>query len=234
MSARPDSRPDLSKGPTESARIGRSAVPRASLSEKEAEIISPGAQPDPAGPDSPSVEVTAASAGKSAEASGEEEEAPRSSTPPNPFDESDEGEKEEDDSASTADCLSSTPAGRHQGTARPVPAPRRVSEPTPPPRPAPRVRLLHPADGQWVLRGSLLLNKGGGGVEKRPDPYFDVTFQVKARSPPLLLKPVSDPAPPEGKASCWISVFSPAVSFHPSERRSLSPPVEYFWLSSPV
>lgn len=161
--------PDLSKGPT--ARIGRSTVPRASLSERETEIISPGGELDNAKADNDSVTVPAVSpneedsAEKSTEGNGEKEETPRSSTPPNPFDESDEGEKEEDDSKSPDNCLSSTPVGHHQGMTRPVPvpAPRRVSEPTPPPppRPAPRVRLLRAADGQWFLHCSLLINTGG-------------------------------------------------------------------------
>lgn len=153
MSAHPNARPDLSKGPTavQSARIGRSTVVHASLSEREAEMVSPGGDSVTVPAVGPNDE---APAGKSAEASGEKEEAPRPSTPPNPFDESDEEEeKEEDDSGSTANSLSSTPAGHHQGATRPVPAPRRVSEPTPPPRPAPRVRLLRAADGQWFLRG---------------------------------------------------------------------------------
>uniref|UniRef100_H3CL74 MICAL-like 1a n=1 Tax=Tetraodon nigroviridis TaxID=99883 RepID=H3CL74_TETNG len=112
-------------GPTavQSARIGRSTVVHASLSEREAEMVSPGGDSVTVPAVGPNDE---APAGKSAEASGEKEEAPRPSTPPNPFDER---------------------------ATRPVPAPRRVSEPTPPPRPAPRVRLLRAQNGQWFLRG---------------------------------------------------------------------------------
>lgn len=167
MSVNHNIRPDLSKGPTavQSARIGRSTVPRASLSERETEIISPGRPLDNAKADNDSVTVPPVSpneehsAEKSTEGNGQKE-TPRSSTPPNPFDESDEGEKEEDDSKPAANCLSSTPVGHHQGMTRPVPAPRRVSEPTPPPRPAPRLRLLRAADGQWFLHCSLLVNIG--------------------------------------------------------------------------
>uniref|UniRef100_H3C912 MICAL-like 1a n=1 Tax=Tetraodon nigroviridis TaxID=99883 RepID=H3C912_TETNG len=122
-----------------SARIGRSTVVHASLSEREAEMVSPGGDSVTVPAVGPNDE---APAGKSAEASGEKEEAPRPSTPPNPFDES---------SGSTANSLSSTPAGHHQGATRPVPAPRRVSEPTPPPRPAPRVRLLRAQNGVDLL-----------------------------------------------------------------------------------
>lgn len=152
-------RPDLSKGPpaVQSTRMGRSTVPRASLSERVTEIVSADSQLDNAKPDNDSIEVPAVSpndadsAEKESEGNREKEETPRSISPPNPFDESDEGEQEEDDSKSTANCLPSTPVGHHQGMTRPVPAPRRVSEPTPPPRPAPRIHVLRPADGQWFL-----------------------------------------------------------------------------------
>lgn len=196
MSVNHNTRPDLSKSPTavQSARIGRSPVPRASLSERETEIISPGRQLDNAKPDNDSATVPVVSpdeedsAEKSAEGNGEKEETPRSSTPPNPFDESDEGEKEEDESQSAANCLPSTPVG-HQPVTRPVPAPRRVSEPTPHPRPAPRIRLLRAADGQWFLHR----DKYRDGEKDLPFIYLlPFTSQVKTRSPPLLPNLVND------------------------------------------
>lgn len=159
-SANQNGRPDLTKA-DQSARIGRSTVPRASLPSQEAETLPSDSQPIKPGNDGdvavPAVSPNEAdSAQKDAEGDGEKREAPRPSTPPNPFDESDEGEKEEDDSKPTANCVGpSTPVD--QGVARPVPAPRRVSEPTPPPRPAPRIRLLRPADGQWLFRRNLLM-----------------------------------------------------------------------------
>lgn len=82
--------------------------------------------------------------------SGETEEMPRSSSPPNPFDESDEEEtKEEETPAQLTENgdLPPTLITHQEGPDRPVPAPRRVVEPTPPPRPTPRVRLLRTADG---------------------------------------------------------------------------------------
>ncbi|XP_056890404.1 MICAL-like protein 1 isoform X1 [Takifugu flavidus] len=153
-SANHNGRPDLSKGPpaVQSARIGRSTVPRASLSDREPEVVPSDGQPDNVKPANDSVSVPVVSpneaepAEKDGEGNGEKEETPRSTSPPNPFDESDEGEQEEDNS--TANCPPSTPVDEQQGMARPVPAPRRASEPTPPPRPAPRVRLLRPADGE--------------------------------------------------------------------------------------
>lgn len=119
-------------------------------------------------PTSDSVTVTAVptnkadSLDKAKDTDGSEktEEVPRSSSPPNPFDESDEEiEEKEKDTVTTAKLttngdLPSTPVTHHEGASRPVPAPRRVSEPTPPPRPAPRVRLLRAADGT-VGSGSL-------------------------------------------------------------------------------
>ncbi|XP_076001441.1 MICAL-like protein 1 [Genypterus blacodes] len=101
---------------------------------------------------------------KDVDGSEETEEKPRASTPPNPFDESDEEEevvvveeeeevKDEDtrmpsDDAANGD-LPSTPLV-HQEDIRPVPAPRRVPERIPPPRPAPRVRLPLTADNLAV------------------------------------------------------------------------------------
>lgn len=94
---------------------------------------------------------------KDMDGSEETEEKPRSSPPPNPFDESDEEEEEEKEEdtqtpakLTTNGDLPSTPVTHLEGASRPVPAPRRVSEPTPPPRPAPRVRLLRTADGTVV------------------------------------------------------------------------------------
>uniref|UniRef100_A0A3Q3GN23 MICAL-like 1a n=1 Tax=Labrus bergylta TaxID=56723 RepID=A0A3Q3GN23_9LABR len=115
-------------------------------------------------PQHDSVTVSAATTDKSAsleitkeiEDVGETEKMPRSSSPPNPFDESDEeeGEEEKEEDTTTPAKLTtngdlpSTPISHHEGASRPVPAPRRVSEPTPPPRPAPRVRLPRTGDGE--------------------------------------------------------------------------------------
>ncbi|KAG9338815.1 hypothetical protein JZ751_025252 [Albula glossodonta] len=79
---------------------------------------------------------------------GEEKVQPPS--PPNPFDESDEEEEKEEeksDKDAANGGLPSTPVSHLGGPGRPVPAPRRVIDPSPPPRPAPRVRPPRPADG---------------------------------------------------------------------------------------
>ncbi|XP_041822662.1 MICAL-like protein 1 isoform X3 [Chelmon rostratus] len=168
-SANQNGRPDLSKRPVvvQSSRIGRSTIPHTSPSERDQAMTpSPVSQNSADMPTSDSVTVTAVptnkadSLDKAKDTDGSEktEEVPRSSSPPNPFDESDEEieEKEEEkekDTVTTAKLttngdLPSTPVTHHEGASRPVPAPRRVSEPTPPPRPAPRVRLLRAADGE--------------------------------------------------------------------------------------
>ncbi|XP_036954293.1 MICAL-like protein 1 isoform X1 [Acanthopagrus latus] len=166
-SANQNGRPDLSKRPVgfQSTRIGRSPVPHASPSDSDqAKTPSPVSQTnDTDMPTNDSVTVTTTTTNeadtsgkaKDMDGSGETEEKPRSSPPPNPFDESDEEEEEEKEEdtqtpakLTTNGDLPSTPVTHLEGASRPVPAPRRVSEPTPPPRPAPRVRLLRTADGE--------------------------------------------------------------------------------------
>ncbi|KAM7008917.1 MICAL-like protein 1 [Tautogolabrus adspersus] len=168
--ANQNGRPDLSKKPVvvQSARVGRSTVPHTSPCDRDrAKTPSPARQENETDtPQHDSVTVSAATTDKSAsleitkeiEGVGEPEEMPRSSSPPNPFDESDdeEGEEEKEEDTTTPAKLTtngdlpSTPISHHEGASRPVPAPRRVSEPTPPPRPAPRVRLPRTGDGLTV------------------------------------------------------------------------------------
>ncbi|XP_040892381.1 MICAL-like protein 1 isoform X2 [Toxotes jaculatrix] len=164
--ANQNGRPDLSKRPVtvQSARTGRSPTPHTSPSERDQgktpSPVSRTNDTDRSTNDSATVTpVTTNKAdslekAKEMDGSGETEEMPRSSSPPNPFDESDEeeddGEKEEDTQTPakyTANGdLPSTPLSHHEGVSRPVPAPRRVSEPSAPPRPAPRVRLPRTTD----------------------------------------------------------------------------------------
>lgn len=103
--------------------------------------------------------------GKDMEDVGETEEVPRSSSPPNPFDESDEEEEEVEEEKeqdtkteakpTTNGDLPSAHISHHEAAARPVPAPRRVSECTPPPRPAPRQRLQRTGDSLSVGMSSV-------------------------------------------------------------------------------
>ncbi|XP_041641309.1 MICAL-like protein 1 isoform X2 [Cheilinus undulatus] len=165
--ANQNGRPDLSKKPAvlQSARVGRSTLPHVTPGRDQTKIPSPVRQANNAGtPQDDSVTVAAPATDKSAalhkakemENIGETDKMLRSSSPPNPFDESDEEEGEEEEEKeddtkteakpTTNGDLSSTPVSHHEGAARPVPAPRRVCESTPPPRPAPRVRLSHTGD----------------------------------------------------------------------------------------
>ncbi|XP_059211854.1 MICAL-like protein 1 [Centropristis striata] len=217
--ANQNGRPDLCKKPViaQSARIGRSTTPHSSPSERErANTPSPVRQTndtDTPSSDSATVAAVTINSVDSVEERAEEtEEAPRSSSPPNPFDESDEEEeeveKEEDTPAklTTNGDLPSTPVSQ-EGASRPVPAPRRVSEPTPPPRPAPRVRLTRPTDDLTVGErrkpptppkprersqspGSL-----SSGTHKPKDPPWLALVQSEPR------KKKAPPPPPAGLAT---------------------------------
>lgn len=168
VSANQNGRPDLSKGPAvvQSARVGRSTVPHSSLSAwDQMKTVSPVRQTNETNKSEndfvtvPTVTPNKADSLEKAndiETGGETVERPRSSSPPNPFDESDEEEKTEEETQTPATLTAngdvpSTPVSHHDCTSRPVPAPRRVSDPTPPPRPAPRVRVLCTAEGWWFL-----------------------------------------------------------------------------------
>lgn len=167
-SANQNGRQDLCERPevVQSARIGRSTTPHTLPPERDQTHTSaPASQThDINMPTAESVTVTAVTTNKAdslerakdLDDSGETKELQRSSSPPNPFDESEEEEEEEEKEEDTKTPaklttngeLASTPVSHQEGASRPVPAPRRVSESTPPPRPAPRVRLLRTADGE--------------------------------------------------------------------------------------
>ncbi|KAA8594572.1 hypothetical protein FQN60_011707 [Etheostoma spectabile] len=218
---------DLSERPVagQSARIGRSTSPHTSPSERDrTKTPSPVSQTtDTAMPTNDSATDAAVTTNaadsletaKEMDGSGETEVIPRSSSPPNPFDESDEEveevEKEEETKTpaklTTNGDLPSTPISHHEGASRPVPAPRRVTESTPPPRPAPRVRLPRTADSLPVGEsqkppippkprersqspGSL-----SGGTHKPKDPPWLALVQSEAR------KKKAPPPPPVGLAT---------------------------------
>ncbi|CAM4622962.1 unnamed protein product [Leuciscus chuanchicus] len=81
---------------------------------------------------------------------------PHSASPPNPFDESEEEDQDtqqEDQKLSAYVANGDGPTTKVKGTAaegRPVPAPRRVFEPTPAPRPIPRLRPPRPSESPTV------------------------------------------------------------------------------------
>lgn len=140
-------RPDLSKRPpiVQSARIGRSSAPH-TPPPPEHERANNSNEPEA----NNSLEIRV-------DVGGETRETSHFAAPGNPFDESDEEEEEEETKVkelpapltANGELLppTQTPATHQEGVSRPVPAPRRVLEPSPPPRPAPRIRLLRATDG---------------------------------------------------------------------------------------
>ncbi|XP_071207282.1 MICAL-like protein 1 [Salvelinus alpinus] len=76
------------------------------------------------------------------DSAGEREVKPPPSIPPNPFDDIEEGEETPTPAKDTANgVIPPTPVSHlGLGNSKPVPIPRRLSQPSPPPRPAPRVR----------------------------------------------------------------------------------------------
>lgn len=159
-------RPDLSKRPAavQSARTGRSGAPHTPPPperERARDSNEPAAD----------VAVVNDSLEIREDVGGETKETSHSAAPRNPFDESDdevEVEEEEEREEETKDEEEELPpqlaangelqppaptaAAHQEGANRPVPAPRRVLEPSPPPRPAPRIRLLRATDGSSALR----------------------------------------------------------------------------------
>lgn len=157
--------PNLSKRPAsgQSARTGHSTVPHTATSDgSQAKTpVQETNDTDVPADDSVTVApVTTRNEGlekTNEDGTSEAEEKPRSATPPNPFDESDdeeeEGEKEEEETQTPAKHTANgdLPSTPHvEVTGRPVPAPRRVSDPIPPPRPVPRARLSRTADSPAV------------------------------------------------------------------------------------
>ncbi|KAG7491517.1 hypothetical protein MATL_G00004650 [Megalops atlanticus] len=98
------------------------------------------------------------------EGSQEREDKLQPPSPPNPFEDSDEEEEKEEAQSdkNSANGLPSTPASHLGGPGRPVPAPRRVFDPSPPPRPVPRVRPPRVTDGSTL--------NGDPGDTYRPAP----------------------------------------------------------------
>ncbi|XP_029950466.1 MICAL-like protein 1 isoform X2 [Salarias fasciatus] len=202
--ANQNGRPDLSRRPVQSVRIGRSGA--ATPDNLEEKTPSPASRTDdgdmPTGDDAAAPPVKTDTAAKDADA----EETPRPSSPPNPFDESDEEEEDEDgekdaDTETSAKAsangeLPHAAAGQLEPAGRPVPAPRRVSEPTPPPRPAPRVRLPRTADG--LLAGEHL--KPPTPPKPRERSQSPASGTHKPKDPPWLALVKSEPkkkkAPP--------------------------------------
>ncbi|XP_077575427.1 MICAL-like protein 1 [Stigmatopora nigra] len=161
-SANQNGRPDLSMRPVgvQSMRIGRSKSSHTSATETDQQKPPPPLCKIDDLQTDVTVTVTPAPANNvSLEGtdllndSGQTEEKHRPPSPPNPFDESDEDENKEttvedtlNNIADNCELASEQPVSQNQVVARPVPAPRRVAERSPPPRPSPRVKLPRSAD----------------------------------------------------------------------------------------
>ncbi|XP_026068427.1 MICAL-like protein 1 isoform X1 [Carassius auratus] len=166
-----------------------------------------------------------------------EHEAPGSSSPPNPFEESEEVDQDtqqEDHKPATDVASGNGPATLVKSTAaegRPVPAPRRVFEPTPAPRPVPRPRPPRPSE-------SPILN-GDPDTPISPTPVPRERLHSPARSskandtpkpkePPWLAlvqsetKKKAAPRPPTGMAIPPCTGSSPSQK--EGESRPSSPP----------
>ncbi|XP_017272512.1 MICAL-like protein 1 isoform X2 [Kryptolebias marmoratus] len=167
-------RPDLSKRPVvgQSPRTDPSTVDVPSERDQEQ---TPSPVTNTGTPADDSIKEDAVGEARETNGSEETEEKPRPSSPPNPFDESDgedveEGKEEETQTepASNGD-LPSTADSLAEEVSRPVPAPRRISEHTPPPRPAPRVHLIRTSNRP--------------AVEERQKPLIPPKPQERSQSP---------------------------------------------------
>ncbi|XP_037102942.1 MICAL-like protein 1 isoform X2 [Syngnathus acus] len=165
-SANQNGRPDLSKNPiaVQSMRMGRSKTPHTAASEmNQRKTPSPVRKANDTDiPAKVTVTVTPAPTNNEAPLedtdllnhSGQAEQKHRPPSPPNPFDESDDEDHEQavvEDTLTGNEAngdLPSQPVNQSEAVARPVPAPRRVADPSPPPRPSPRMKLPRTADSQ--------------------------------------------------------------------------------------
>ncbi|RVE75708.1 hypothetical protein OJAV_G00001410 [Oryzias javanicus] len=164
-----------------------------------------------------------------------EEEKSRPSSPPNPFDESDEEETQsatEEEPHTPVHSMTngddpSTPENPLERSSRPVPAPRRLSEAAPPPRPAPRARLSQRAATVGEHQKPPTPPKPrersespASGSHKPKDPPWLVLVQSeqKRKKPP--------PPPPPGAAAPSNTSLGEEGSSRPSSPSQPSNPFE--------
>ncbi|XP_028309651.1 LOW QUALITY PROTEIN: MICAL-like protein 1 [Gouania willdenowi] len=213
-SSNQNGQPDLSTG--SAAGVGRSTADSAVAPKEEQEETTSVCQKHDIMPGSDSIGVAPAvidtgdtsEKPKDGDDGGGAEETPRSDSPPNPFDESDEDEEGEHEDTHTADIRTtnsdpvSTPPHRHlEGAGRPVPTPRRVSEPAPPPKPAPRVRLPRGSDG--LKAGNHL--KPPTAPKPRERSQSPSSGSHKPKDPPWLALVQSEPKKKKSPSPspCW-------------------------------
>ncbi|XP_048870016.1 MICAL-like protein 1 isoform X2 [Brienomyrus brachyistius] len=134
---------------------------------------------------------------------------PQPSTPPNPFEDSEEEEPEKtqpiEDSFDRE--LPSAPTADPSAAGRPVPAPRRVSEPLP--RPTPRARQPRMADSPTVNGDAVSSSRYIPTPRERSHSPASISGETpKSKDPPWLAlvqsqskkKPAPPPPPPPGTA----------------------------------
>ncbi|XP_012725669.2 MICAL-like protein 1 isoform X1 [Fundulus heteroclitus] len=233
-SANQNGRPDLSKKPEQlrSARTGRSAALQPVLPERdETKSPSPSRSTNTPADDSASAPAAMTTTEESLDQDKEEEARP--SSPPNPFDESDEeedeGEKEEEGQTVATSNGDLPPAsdGKAAEVSRPVPAPRRVSEAAPPPRPAPRVRP--PGTANSSPAGEHLKpptppkprersQSPGSGTHKPKDPPWLALVQSESK------RKKAPPPPPPGMATPPDTGSLSSLQADAPERTSPQPP----------
>ncbi|KAJ8384127.1 hypothetical protein AAFF_G00208290 [Aldrovandia affinis] len=135
-------------------------------------------------------------------------------------DEEEEKGEETSDKCAANGGLPSTPVSRWGGAGRPVPAPRRVIDPSPPPRPAPRVRPPRVTDS------SILNGDPGDVIRSAPKPRERShspgssslsSETLKPKDPPWLALVQSEPRrkpappPPPGMAAPPRSGSAPSL-----------------------
>ncbi|XP_048062918.1 MICAL-like protein 1 isoform X3 [Megalobrama amblycephala] len=139
---------------------------------------------------------------------------PRSSSPPNPFDESEEEDQDtqkEDQKLADNVANGDRPTTKVKGTAaegRPVPAPRRVFEATPAPRPVPRQRPPRPSENPTVSAADIQISQVPVPRERLHSPVRSskASDTPKPKDPPWLALVQSEtkkkpaPRPPTGIA----------------------------------
>ncbi|XP_072539544.1 MICAL-like protein 1 isoform X2 [Salminus brasiliensis] len=178
------------------------------------------------------------------EDSSRKETEPRPSSPPNPFDESEEEEdeslkkKEEEQAKPNTDAangaISSTPLGSAGEDSRPVPAPRRVFDHSPPARPVPRPRPARTSQSSAV-NGEEIQGRLSTPVPRErsssPASSSRSIDTPKPKDPPWLAlvksepkKKSAPPPPPSSSGTATPPHAGAAPSAKVEESRPATPP----------
>ncbi|KAK7913556.1 hypothetical protein WMY93_013767 [Mugilogobius chulae] len=208
-------KPELSKKPVivESARIGRSPVPHSASVSCKTENNEDLSSDEKTTKDT--VVITPVIAIQEEKTSLSDNEAnAQPAVPPNPFDESDEEEDEEDvvkeeqtdTLAINGELPPAAPVSESECVSRPVPAPRRVSDPAAPSTRPEYDFLTRPAPHQQVNRRSLLFHRN---LEKDHGLQEVCLVVPKIQRPPMACPASNQVLSPSQPSSCSAS---PALS----------------------